>query len=370
MITIIGAGLGGLTLARILHLHGIEAELYDADASPGARHQGGMLDIHEQSGQAALRAAGLFDAFRSIILEGGDAVRVLDKTGTVWIDRDGTGARPEVDRGALRNLLISSLPPGMIHWGARVVAVRPLESGGYEVSFADGSALATMVLIGADGAWSKVRSLLSDASPIYSGLSFVESRIQEATVRHPELAAVVGKGLMFALSDGRGFIAHREPNDELGIYAALLAPADGIDATGITRESLLEHFADWTPRLRALIAESDGALVARPIYALSIGHRWERVPGVTLVGDAAHLMSPFAGEGANLAMLDGAELALAIIDHPNDIEAALIRYETAMFSRSKEAAAESAQGLAMCFNSNAPQDLVSFFRSMGVPAAR
>jgi 2-polyprenyl-6-methoxyphenol hydroxylase-like FAD-dependent oxidoreductase len=369
MITIIGAGLGGLTLARVLHLHGCEVEIHDADASPTARHQGGMLDIHEDTGQAALRAAGLFEAFRALILDEGDALRVLDKTGTVWIDQDGNGERPEVQRGALRNLLLSSLPAGTIRWGSLVVAARPLDHGGYDVSFADGRVLRTEVLIGADGAWSKLRPLLSDDVPTYSGLSFVEARIRQAPKNHPELAAVVGKGLMFALSDGKGLIAHREPDGELGVYACLPTPADWSTTTEMTRNSLLEHFAGWNARLRALIAESED-LVARPIHALPVGHCWQRRPGLTLVGDAAHLMSPFAGEGANLAMLDGAELAGALVDHPDDIERALTRYETALFARSSKAAAESAMGLAMCFNPNAPKDVVDFFKSMDAGDAR
>ncbi|TIN22110.1 MAG: FAD-dependent monooxygenase [Mesorhizobium sp.] len=368
MITIIGAGLGGLTLARILHLHGIAVEIHDADASPTARHQGGMLDIHEDSGQAALRTAGLFDAFRSIILEGGDATRVLDKSGVVWIDEDGRGARPEVDRGALRNLLVSSLPPGMIRWDSRAVGARPLEGGGHEVSFASGGTLTTAVLVGADGAWSRVRPLLSDASPAYSGLSFVEARIQNAPARHPELASIVGKGLMFALSDEKGLIAHREPNGELCIYAALMTPVDWPTESEITRDAVLAHFSSWDRQLQALIGKCDGDLIARAIHELPVGHRWQRVPGVTLVGDAAHLMSPFAGEGANLALQDGAELALSLIEHPDDIETALARYETAMFARSQEAAAQSAEGLAMCFAQDAPRGLAEFFKAMSADA--
>ena len=359
MITIIGAGMGGLTLARVLCAHGIDAQIYEADASPTARHQGGMLDIHGDTSQAALRAAGLFEGFQAITLEEGDATRVLDKTGTVRMADDGNGTRPEVERGALRDLILSSLPDGMVRWGARVSKVARV-GGGYELTFADGATVTTDVLIGADGAWSKVRDLLSDAKPVYSGLSFVEVRFFDADKRHPAAATVVGKGLMFALSDEKGIIAHREPNSELCIYVALKVPAEW-SKTNITREALAAHFADWSADLRALITDGEGDLAPRPIYALPVGHRWDRTPGATLVGDAAHLMSPFAGKGVNLAMIDGAELALAIAGHPGDIEAALSAYETAMFPRGAAAAAASAANLELSFERDAPRALLDLF---------
>src|SRR6202050_3895349 len=99
-VTIVGAGRAGLSLARVLHVHGIPATIYEAEPSAETRTQGGQLDIHENNGQLALEAAGLTDEFHAIIHEGGEATRMLDEHGTVLLDDpdDGTGGRPEVLR--------------------------------------------------------------------------------------------------------------------------------------------------------------------------------------------------------------------------------------------------------------------------------
>ena len=179
---------------------------------------------------------------------------------------------------------------------------------------------------------------------------------------------VVGSGMLFALSDEKGFLAHRDTGALLHIYVALKTPADWASAgpidftdTAEAKAALLASFDGWDETLRELIARADGPLVARPIHALPIGHRWERTPGVTLLGDAAHLMSPFAGEGANLAMIDGTDLAAAILAHARDTEAALAAYEKQMFTRAEPLAAESAANLEICFRADAPQGLVDLF---------
>ncbi|WP_240771825.1 FAD-dependent monooxygenase [Nocardia sp. CS682] len=292
---------------------------------------------------------------------------MVDRHGTILLDipADRGSVRPEVDRGELRRLLIDSLAPGTIRWGHQLASIRHGAEGGYDLTFAEGSATHADIVIGADGAWSKVRPLLTPPKPLYSGICFVEIALASGSQNCRASVAAIGSGTLMAVAPGKGIIAHRYADGRVSGYVALNKPEEwmrsidfGDPAAGLRR--LADEFAGWSPLLTAFVTESDAQPWLRPIYALPVGLAWGRVPGATLVGDAAHLMSPFAGEGANLAMYDGADLASKLIEQP-DIEVALTAYEKRLFLSSSDAAGRAANNLEIFFGPEAPQSVVTLF---------
>lgn len=349
-IAVIGAGPGGLTCARVLQRHGLDVVVHERDAGVDSRAQGGTLDMHADTGQIALAGAGLLDEFQALARPEGQQKRFVSPQGTTLVEHhptEGEDAAPEIDRGQLRGLLTTAIEPGTIRWGTGVRTVTPNGDGTHRIHFGDGGSDGGSddvdLVIGADGAWSKVRPLVSDADPVYSGVCFVEAHFIDVDRAHPTVAELVGDGHVFASGDSKGLIGQRNSNGHVGVFIGLREQpdwyrADHVDPhdTPAMRAALLERFRDWDERLLTMIRDNDGPYTNRPIHAIPAPHNWPSTAGVTLLGDAGHLRTPFGGNGANLAMLEGYELAAALAEH-DTCDEAVAAYEQGMQPRNNEA---------------------------------
>jgi len=367
-IAIIGAGPGGLLAARVLQQGGLAPRIYDADGSVSSRNPGGTLDLHADSGQIAIDDAGLTDRFAELARPEGQAKRLVDPVSGALLKEfgaePGVFAAPEIDRGQLREMLADSVDPASIRWQHKLVEFDPASAGGGQMWFANGAVEHADIVIGADGSWSRVRPALTPARPRYTGVSFVELAFSDVDRKHPGVSKLVGDGHLWANGDGQNLILQRNSGGVVRGYLGMrieldwlaregLGAPDGhggveLNANGVhaldtdkVREVLLERFASFAPQLRSVIVESEGVFANRPIFALPAPLRWEHRSGISLIGDAAHVMSPFGGNGVNFALLDAAEIARAIlasVRSGGDVDQAIREYELTMFARTGEVA--------------------------------
>jgi 2-polyprenyl-6-methoxyphenol hydroxylase-like FAD-dependent oxidoreductase len=377
-IAIIGAGPAGLLLARLLQINNIPATVFEREPNFDSRDQGGTIDLHERGGQLALREAGLIEEFKRLSRPEAEVVKLLKFDGTVIADENVSrtrraeeySGRPEIDRVVLRGLLLESLRPGTVVWGRNLRSVEksPKASGTYDLHFADGVVEERVdLVVGADGAWSKVRPLLTEQKPFYSSVTTIELWATEVDEQHPWLSTHVGKGSCFMFDEGRAIMSQVNGNNSIRTYAAVREPETWLTDCGIdwtkpdeAREALIQkHFADCAEDVKRVIRESVDGLIPRQLYMLPIGLKWESQPGVTLVGDAAHLMTPFAGVGVNLALLDSLDLAKAVVaaEKQEPLADAIKEYEAQMFKRAEQFARKTWAGLENHFSATGGEEM-------------
>jgi len=349
-VAIIGAGPAGLTLARLLHLQNIPFTVFEAETSVNSRSQGGTLDLRDKTGLAAITACQLYDEFLKLARFDGEALKIVDKDMKVWLKVDGSdggkrrkNARPEIDRVALRALLLESIPGEKIMWGKKLKSIAG-EADDLKLRFEDREEVGGFdLIVGADGAWSKTRNFLSDEMPTYSGVCGIDQNISDAERRFPDICALVDRGSIFAFGDGKSLIAQQIGDGSIKIaeYGVRdVSWAKEHDAAkmepGAIKELLGKEYNDWSPDCRKMLesVDEEGA-VTRALYMLPIAFRWENKPGITVIGDAAHVMVPFAGEGANLSMADAMHLARWIQKSTEraKLRENLVGFENEMFAR-------------------------------------
>ena len=370
-IAIVGGGPGGLTLARLLQQSGARVVVYERDQSRSARVQGSALDLHEGSGLAALEAAGLMEAFWANHRPDLDRLRLTDVSGTVLHDHarrmSGAGKRPEIERGPLRDLLIDSLEPGTVRWDCRLESAE-MQDKLVLLRFANGTTALADIAIGSDGANSRLRNVVTSIRPEYVGVSLVEALVPAAKHSIPELWSLLGGAALIALGGESTIGMGTKPDGSVLMYAGLKTHDD------TARESLEEattpekrvawfhaNFEGWSDLWAPLFREAV-SLVWRPLLTCPADQHWDPNPNVTLIGDAAHVMPPYAGEGVNMAMLDALVLSKLLLSERSCSEA-IAKYEAEMFDRMRHTTADTMANTEMFYAPDAADRVVALFRS-------
>ena len=380
-LAIIGAGPGGLTLARLLQMRGADVTVFERDSSRDSRNQGATLDLHHDSGLAALEAAGLMDAFRASYRPGADSLLITDDQARVlYSDPSSGGAmgeRPEIDRGPLRTLLIDSLHPGTILWNRKLESVSE-SKGQVQLGFASGESFVADVAIAADGVNSRLRPSVTSIRPVYSGVMIVEGNIADAAADLPAFLKLLSGGFRAILAVGgeKSLAMGTKGDGSAAFYCGFKAPeswAKSPDMDFSDADVRLKWFhttyPGWSDFYDPLFQHTS-KLVPRPQYFCPFDQRWEAKSNMTLIGDAAHVMPPYAGEGVNMAMLDALVLARQLLREDwNAAQSAIAAYEREMFARTSEVAKITMRNTEMFHSPSAGEQLVDLFRGFAAERA-
>ncbi|MCF0058807.1 NAD(P)/FAD-dependent oxidoreductase [Dyadobacter sp. CY356] len=356
-IAIIGGGPGGLTLARLLQLRGVDVKVYERDFSPEARVQGSPLDMHEESGWAALNKAGLTDEFKKHVRHGADKKIILNEQAEIVFSDHETKSfeglnkehyRPEIDRGALRKVFLNVLLPETVVWDSHFISLEKQNSG-WLVYFKNGSVAYADLVIGADGAHSKIRPYVTDIKAVYTGITMLEINIENAATSIPDIFRLLNGGKVMAFGNGKCLLGGQKGDGGLGFYASFKTDENWALSGGLNfsdKSQMLDWFKNeynqWSNIWYKLFGKASMPMIPRPIYCMPLDQNWQALPDLTLLGDAAHVMPPFAGEGANTSMFDAIELCECLTSGKhNTMLEAISSYEVSMRKRAARAAKQS-----------------------------
>nr|WP_314499735.1 NAD(P)/FAD-dependent oxidoreductase [uncultured Chryseobacterium sp.] len=374
---IIGGGPGGLTLARLLQIKGADVKVYERDFDQEARVQGSPLDMHEESGMSALRKAGLSEEFKKNFLPGADKTLIVNENAEIFFSDHDTNIeedfgnshfRPEIDRGRLRKILLDSLHPETVVWDSHFISMEP-ENGGWLIHFKNGISVYADIVIGSDGANSGIRPYVTDLKPFYSGVTMLEGNVHNSEESVPVISQLINGGKIMAFGNEKNILLGQKGGGDLGFYASFRVNENWAEESRINfsdRKQVLSWFkkeySEWSPIWDVLLEKAATPLIPRPIYCMPLDQTWETSSNLTLIGDAAHVMPPFAGEGANMAMLDALELSesLTSIDHLS-VQAAISHYERNMLPRASAAAKESLENGEKMHSPKALNTMLEFF---------
>lgn len=378
-VAIVGGGPGGLTLAKLLQLKGVDVKVYERDLNKNARVQGSPLDLHDESGLAALRKAGLLDDFKNNFMVGADQSTITNHKAEIFFSDHGQKQdenfgdehfRPEIDRGVLRKILLESLDSETVVWDSHFLSMTQQDEG-WLLHFKNKESVYADIVIGSDGANSKIRPYLTDIKPFYSGITMLEGNIYDAEKRVPNISKILRGGKIMAFGNEQNILMGQKANGEIGFYASFKADENWAVASGLDfsdQSEVLQWFQkeypDWSSVWYELFENTSPPFIPRPIYCMPLDQIWKTIKNLTIIGDAAHLMPPFAGEGVNMAMLDALELSEVLTSSQcNTIENAISEYETTMFKRASKIAQESLENGERMHSENALTTMLDFFNS-------
>lgn len=348
-IAIVGGGPGGLTLARLLQMKGADVNVYERDAHADARPKGATLDLHYESGLRALREGGLMDEFNANYRPGADRMHLMDMHANSILEEDVDGegeyARPEIDRGPLQQILLESLQPGTVVWDSHFVSMNQRNSV-WKLEFKNGTDAFADIVIAADGANSKIRPYLTDIKPFYSGVTAIEGAVYDSGINAPNIHKLLNGGKIFAFGDSKSLIVSSKGDSSLVFYPSFNVDEKWVKQSGLdfndkgqVADWFKTAYSGWDNVWLELFENSTGQFIPRPLYCMPFDQTWEAQPNLTMLGDAAHLMPPFAGEGVNMAMLDAVELSHCLLDDSYaGTHAAIAAFEQQMRTRAAETA--------------------------------